>query len=135
MAGKWKHGWVPVDGTAALEKAHGSKTGASKALKAGTPKTPPKIKNPGGRNMQDLSGPKRVKGAKGNSGVVDLGKLPPGFGAKAKTPKAIAPGLSKGYTAGKGATAADVKTLVARHTVMHGKPPTARQVGKIKRAK
>ncbi|HEX4018192.1 MAG TPA: hypothetical protein VHX15_15765 [Frankiaceae bacterium] len=87
MAGTWKHGWVPTDTQAALEKAHGSKSGASKALTAGTkrkasprPKSAPKVKNPGGRNMQDLSGPKRVKGSKGNSGIVDLGKLPPGFG-------------------------------------------------------
>jgi hypothetical protein len=83
MAGRWKHGWVPLDTTAAIEKAHGSKSGASKALTAGkraapsSPRTAPKMINPGGRNMQDLSGP---KGIKGSSGIVDLGKLPPGFG-------------------------------------------------------
>lgn len=50
MAGKWKHGYIPEDMQAALEKAHGSKTGASKALTAGKrsgpakPRTAPKKK-------------------------------------------------------------------------------------------
>jgi hypothetical protein len=97
MAGQWKHGWIPLDTAAAMSKAHGSKKGAASALasahvvhvtpKGGlaartAPKSAPKVKNPGGRNMQDLSGPKRVKGARGNSGIVDLGTLPPGFGKR-----------------------------------------------------
>lgn len=49
--------------------------------------------------------------------------------------RAIAPGLSKSYTAGRGATQQDLQTLMARHIAMHGKPPTARQVAKIKRAR
>lgn len=84
MGGKWKHGYIPEDMTAALEKAHGSKTGASKALTSGkrsakpTPKSAPRVKNPGGRNMQDLRVPKDIK--KKKTGIVSLGKLPPGFG-------------------------------------------------------
>lgn len=49
--------------------------------------------------------------------------------------RAIAPGLSASYTAGRGATQQDLETLMANHIVMHGKPPTAKQVAKIKRAK
>jgi hypothetical protein len=87
MAGTWKHGWIPTDAQAAREKAHGSKSGAAKALTAGKrkaptrPKTAPKIKNPGGRNMQDLSVPKGIAAAKGRY-VADLGTLPPGFGKR-----------------------------------------------------
>lgn len=33
----WKHGWIPLDRAAALSKAHGSKTGASKLLGHGAP--------------------------------------------------------------------------------------------------
>lgn len=89
MAGKWKHGWIPEDTQAALEKAHGSKSGAAKALTGGkrkavpSPKTPPKMLTAKQRNPQDLSGPKGIKGgfgSKGSVGIVDLGKLPPGFG-------------------------------------------------------
>lgn len=49
--------------------------------------------------------------------------------------RAIAPGLSKSYTAGRGATQQDLETLMARHISMHGKPPSATQVAKIKRAR
>jgi hypothetical protein len=99
MAGKWKHGYIPLDATAALEKAHGSKSGAAKALTAG--KGPAK------------SSPKRAP------------KVKPAVGGQ----------LSKTYVSGKGATRADVATLIGNYTIMHGKPPTAKQVAKIKRAK
>lgn len=87
MAGKWKHGYIPLDGTAALEKAHGSKSGASKALTAGkrsakpAPKKAPKIKNAGGRNMQALS----------NAPAYQVKS-----GAKPKINDVLAPGIKTG---------------------------------------
>lgn len=117
MAGKWKHGYIPLDGTAALEKAHGSKTGAAKALKAG-----------GGK----ASVPKAPKAP-----AVRAARPKP----KAMTPpkqaeQRVSPGqLSKTYVSGKGATKADVATLARNYEIMHGKKPTAKQLGKIRRAK
>jgi hypothetical protein len=32
MAGKWKHGWQPLNLAAAIQKAHGSRHGAARAL-------------------------------------------------------------------------------------------------------
>lgn len=87
MAGTWKHGWVPTDMAAAVSKAHGSKTGASKALSSGkrsapaTPKKPPKIKNAGGRNMQRLTNAPEYQVKSG---------------AKPRMSDVLAPGVKKG---------------------------------------
>lgn len=86
---KWKHGYIPENAAATALKAH-RKPGAGKSTTAkkttSRPKTPPKIINPGGRNMQDLSVPKSIAKVKGRH-VADLGKLPAGFGASAKKAK------------------------------------------------
>lgn len=54
---------------------------------------------------------------------------------KKAAPGVSSPGLSRSYVSGKGATPVDVKTLVSNYVIMHGKPPTAKQIAKIKRAK
>lgn len=65
------------------------------------------------------------------------GATPAVGGAKARKPAKAKTGgqLSKAYVSGKGATPVDVKTLVSNYVIMHGKPPTAKQIAKIKRAK
>jgi hypothetical protein len=87
MAGKWKHGYVPLDLAAAMEKAHGSKSGAAKALTSAKrtakpqPKKPPKVVNRGGRNMSTLSSTPEYQVKSG---------------AKPRMPDVLAPGVKRG---------------------------------------
>lgn len=108
MAGKWKHGWVPLDMAAAMSKAHGSKKGASSALSSAHVVRV----GPNGGLIA------RTTGAKGSSRGVG---------------NPIAPGLSKGYIADRGATKADVAQLSRNFQVMHGRKPTSSELAKIKK--
>lgn len=56
-------------------------------------------------------------------------------GSGSRAAGAIHPGLSASYISGKGATEADKAELARRYQMMHGRPPTARQLAKIKMAR
>lgn len=65
MAGKWKHGYIPLDSTAALEKAHGSKSGAAKALTAGKRSGKPSAKSAPKKRTVKAAMPASERGLRG----------------------------------------------------------------------
>jgi hypothetical protein len=130
MAGKngstWKHDWIPTNG-------------AATALKL---KKSSRSNKPSGHSFLPLpasfSGPKghgpaaKPKAPAARKPAASTEKRINDAIAKPKAAKPIAPGLSDGYIKGNGATKADVAELSRRYEIMHGKPLTDRQLGKIK---
>lgn len=60
LAGRWKHGWIPLDAVAALEKAKGNRARASKLLGSGAPDLTPS-QGPGKlRGMDTPNAPRAI---------------------------------------------------------------------------
>lgn len=151
----WHHGWEPTNPAAVDLKMHRApgaaapkrpnlagrfpsrKMGAASPSKRFAGMTPAQIvtaaKKPAPPKRPNLAGrfPSREMGdtspSKKFAGMT-AGQI------AATAPGPITPGLSKSYASGKGATAADVTELARRYEIMHGKPPRAKQVAKIKKA-
>lgn len=128
MAGKngstWKHGWIPTNGTATALKLH-------KGSKSNTPSGHSFLPVPASFSGPKGNGPAKPKAAARKPAVSTEKRINDAV-AGPSAAKPIAPGLSDGYVKGNGATKADVAELSRRYEIMHGKPPTDKQVAKIK---
>lgn len=62
LAGRWRHGWIPLDAVAALSKAKGDRAAASKLLGSGRSLTPSQGRGKLG-GMTDFNAPRELQGS------------------------------------------------------------------------